>query len=363
MTFHAMRTRGRGLLAAAICLFLFPFAAQAQWWDPPRPGPWKDSSTLGQPTQPAQPDVPVVYTRQHLERARRISNAALPNGEFAKLERMHAEFVRDKVRTTDGTWLVEAVQEGIDNSLRSPDVVIEGFLRDWERAVPDSKLLPVVKAMRWQRAAWNARGGGSSAATPEEARQLFREGLAKAAKALKDSEAAGKETPLWYWTALIVAGSSGASTEAFDTLFDEATARFPTYHTFYYTRVNYLLPQWGGNFKRIDAFVQQSVKRTSATEGSAFYAWIYLDVLQNISGDYLQVTEATWPKMKQAFDDLVTRYPDSWNRNLYATFACRARDRETTARLLGTLGKEAKLGAWSPGITTEGCTRFAFDKV
>jgi len=343
-------------------LLSFPFAAQAQWWDPPRPGPWKDSSTFGRP-QAAQPGAPVVYTREHLEKARRISNAAIPNGEFAKLERMHAEFVRDKVRTTDGAWLVEAVQDGIDNSFQSPNAIVEGYLRDWERAVPDSKLLPVVKAMRWQRAAWNARGGGSSSTTPGEAQQLFREGLAKAAKALKDSEAVGKETPLWYWTALIVAGSSGASTEAFDALFEEAVNRFPTYHTLYYTRANYLLPQWGGNFKRIDAFVQQSVKRTSATEGSAFYAWIYLDVLESINGDYLKVTEATWPKMKQAFEDLVKRYPDPWNRNLYATFACRARDRETTARLLGELGKEAQLGALSPGVTTEGCTRFAFDKV
>ncbi|WP_171090138.1 hypothetical protein [Usitatibacter rugosus] len=362
MPFHAFGVRVRGLLAASLCYFI-PFAAQAQWWDPPRPGRWMGSGTLGQPAQPAQPAQPVVYTRQHLEKARTISSAAIVNGEFAKIERMHAEFVRDKVRTTDGIWLAQAVQEGIDGTLYASDTNVEGYLRNWEQAVPDSKLLPVVKAMRWQRAAWRARGGGSSAATPEEAQQLFREGLAKAAKALKDSEVVGKETPLWYWTALIVAGSSGASTESFDALFDEAVTRFPTYHTLYYTRVNYLLPQWGGNFKRVDAFVQQSVQRTSASEGSAFYAWIYIDVLQKINGDYLEVTAATWPKMKQSFEDLVSRYPDPWNRNLYATFACRARDRETTARLLGTLGKDAQLGAWSPGISTEGCTRFAFDKV
>lgn len=62
--------------------------------------------------------------------------------------------------------------------------------------------------------------------------------------------------------------------------------------------------------------------------------------------------------MKRAFDDMVARHPDNWNRNVYATFACRARDKETTARLLAELGDKAQLGAWSSGISTESCRRF-----
>jgi hypothetical protein len=192
--------------------------------------------------------------------------------------------------------------------------------------------------------------------------QLFRENLAKAAVALKGSEATGKDSPMWYWTALIVAGSTGQAADAFDTLFEEAVTRYPTYQTLYFTRVNYLLPQWGGNFKRVDAFVDKAVARTASSEGNAFYVWLYVDVSRKVDGDYLATTAATWPKMKQGFDDLVARYPDDWNKNLYATFACRARDKEATVRMLRELGDKAQLGAWSEGVTTEGCKRFAFDK-
>ena len=63
--------------------------------------------------------------------------------------------------------------------------------------------------------------------------------------------------------------------------------------------------------------------------------------------------------MRKAFEDLVARHPDPWNKNVFATFACRARDKETSGRLLAELGASASLGAWSPGITTESCRRFA----
>ena len=65
------------------------------------------------------------------------------------------------------------------------------------------------------------------------------------------------------------------------------------------------------------------------------------------------------PAALSHFEDLNARYPDDWNKNLFATFACRARDKETTGKLLIELGPKAQLGAYSNGITTEGCRRFA----
>ena len=88
------------------------------------------------------------------------------------------------------------------------------------------------------------------------------------------------------------------------------------------------------------------------------YAWIYVDLgrkVRNLFGD----SEVSWPRMKKAFEDLNARYRDDWNKNLFATYACRARDKETTGKLLMELGDKASLGAYSDGITTEGCRRFA----
>lgn len=334
----------------AVCLALLPLVSHAQWWDSTTPG--------GVGTKPA----PSAYTREDMARLRMTTAMALAGGEFAKLERMHDEFLRDRLRATDGQWLLEAFQAGIEGQFRGPEADTERYLRDWAAAIPGSTLLPAVKAMRWHRLAWNARGGGFASAVPEEAFQIFRERLDKAAAALGESPNAGKASPLWYSAALSVAASRGASSAAVDALFDEAVARFPTYHRLHYTRVNFLMPEWGGSLETVDAFVEKSVKLTAATEGEAFYAWVYIGVAQGVRGNFLESTRATWPKMKKAFADMVARYPDPYNRNLFATFACRVRDRETTARLLAELGAAAKLGAYSPGITTEGCQRFALEK-
>jgi hypothetical protein len=209
--------------------------------------------------------------------------------------------------------------------------------------------------------AWNQRGSGFSV-TPE-GRDIFKEALGKAAMVLKESEATGKQSPIWYWVALIVAGSSGQPEEKFDALFDEAATKFPTYLPLYLTRVNYLLPQWGGDYDQVDAFVQSAVKRTAATEGISFYALIYRDLLEKHTGnDFMHDTRISWPKMRQSFEDLTRRHPGVVNFVSYAAWACFARDRETTARLLSGIAQDMELSGFAGNVTMSSCRRFAFDK-
>jgi hypothetical protein len=164
--------------------------------------------------------------------------------------------------------------------------------------------------------------------------------------------------------ALIVAGSSGQPAAQFDALFEEAVGKFPTYLPLYLTRLNYYLPQWGGDFGKVDSFIERSVQRTQQTDGSAFYAWLYVDVARKSGGDesFFRATRVSWPRMRDSFDDMIRRYPDTWNKIVYATFACLARDREATAKVLTMLPPDAQLGAYTDGISTDACRRFALEK-
>ena len=340
-------------LAASLCtLLLATGSAHAQWWNPMDHTPPKYWGTEFEPK--------VEYTRRVFEQAKMAANAFVFDDRFDKLERMYAEFEQRQLRTTDGAFMVEAVHEYFADALMAWErPMATRVMEKWEGQVPGSKLRPVIVAVMHVQQAWAARGGRAAMSTPGEAMQIFRERLAAAARALKDSEAVGQDSPIWWWTALVVAGSSGQPAASFDALFEKAVGRFPLYRSLYYTRMNYLLPQWGGSFKAVDAFVMDAVRRTQATEGRAMYAWLYLDIARK-TDSFEGATAVDWTRMNEAFQDLVARYPDPWNRNLYATFACRARDRATTARLLTELGDKAALGAWSEGITTEGCRRFAF---
>ena len=333
--------------------------ALAQWWDPMpggRPPP------IGRPMFQTPPEE-LVYSPLVYDRAGLVAVESVMNGDFGKPDRMHDEFLKEGRRATHGLFLLESVQMAWDRQFRVVDAATlrQAVLQPWEKANPGSRLRKLVEAIAWQRQAWNARGGGYAGRVPGESMAIFRERLGRARKALEAAEPEGRESPLWYWVALIVAGSSGQPEQALSALYEDAAARFPYYHTIHATRMNYLLPQWGGDFDRVDAFVRQVVERTRQKDGEAFYAWLYMDVARKIDGDYLSVTRATWPLMKKGFEDMLARYPDAHNRNLFATHACRARDKATTAKLLAELGPAASLGLDSPGITTESCRRFALE--
>lgn len=347
--------RNPGCLTRGVLLVLFTAAAaaaHAQWWNPSDPTPPARWGTEFAPK--------VKYTRQTVDAAHGAIHDAFWNREdFQKIERMYEEFMRDGIRATDGTWMVEPVAKFSADLGLSDTPITRGVLARWAQKFPQSKLLPLVDAAKLQGQAWAARGNDFASAVPGEGMQIFRERLLLAAKALQAAEPQGKESPIWYWVALTVAGSSGQPRPAFDALFKEGVTRFPYYQPLYRARMNFLLPQWGGSFDEVDRFIAQAVERTSQKEGDAFYAWLYMDVSIKLDGDLFKDTRATWPKMKKGFEDMVARYPDTWNRNLFATFACRVRDKETTARLLTELGAEAKLGMYSPGVTTESCRRFA----
>jgi len=345
------------LRAAFACAFLFGSSTTlAQWWDP---------TDMTPPYLKGTPQAPkVVYNHNKVQSARQAINAAIWNNDFARVERMYDEFLSQNIRATDGTWLVESVQVTFDQLFQAGlEPQMAKVMESWQKAIPDSKLRPVIEAVRWQRLAWNARGGASGSATPGEAMTLFKERLVKAAQALDAAGEAGRQSPIWYWVALIVAGSSGRPDAQFDALFEEAVARFPSYQPLYYTRVNYLLPQWGGDFRRVDAFVAQSVARTAGAEGESFYAWIYTDLmLKHPRRDrFFEDTKATWPHMKKALDDLSRRYPE--NKTLYLAYACHMRDRDTTARLIQELGPSAQVDPFFDGVTIDTCKRFALQPV
>lgn len=336
------------IIAAAIALSAAAPLVSAQWWNP-----------MAEPVPPYDRGKPITYTANTRTHAYMAVNAAILDRDWAKIDRMYDEFIAQDLRANDGFYMVEMIQRVFAERYGALDPArANADLADWEAKQPASKLLPAIRVVMLQAQAWAARGGRHADGVPGESMQIFREKMNAATKALAESETVGRESPIWWWAALIVAGSSGRPAEQFDAMFSEATRRFPSYHTLYYTRVNYLLPHWGGDWGRVDAFVDRAAKSTAAKEGDAMYAWIYVD-LSVKTPDIFTDSRVEWPRMRKAFEDILQRYPTDGNRNLFATFACRARDKETTAKLLGELGARAQLGAYSSGITTESCRRFA----
>jgi hypothetical protein len=74
-----------------------------------------------------------------------------------------------------------------------------------------------------------------------------------------------------------------------------------------------------------------------------------------------ELTPADWKKMKAGFDDIVKRYPDDWNYNHYAWFACVARDAATTKQAFEKVGDRLDTSLWSNRQWLNRCRSLARD--
>ncbi len=145
-----------------------------------------------------------------------------------------------------------------------------------------------------------------------------------------------------------------------DGMFDEGAKRFPRHLPIYSARLNYLLPQWGGDYARVDDFIRAAVRRTQGTEGTVFYKTLYARVHESYHGSaFFRETKASWRLMKHAFLDELAQAPSDDTLNAFAAMACIAQDRETTAQVLAELGTRANLGAGMQDVSTEVCQEFA----
>jgi hypothetical protein len=63
--------------------------------------------------------------------------------------------------------------------------------------------------------------------------------------------------------------------------------------------------------------------------------------------------------MERGIDDVIARYPDAWNLNNFAKFACLALDRAKTKELLGRIGDSIVPQAWSSKSQLEQCARWS----
>lgn len=89
------------------------------------------------------------------------------------------------------------------------------------------------------------------------------------------------------------------------------------------------------------------------------YARIYWNVSGYFDDSFLMRVEGNWPKFRAGLEDLVARYPDRWNLNGFARFACAAGDKDTTRRLLAQINDAAFPAAWPSQAIYYRCRNWA----
>jgi len=288
---------------------------------------------------------------------------------FSQLEEWSRLYRTTKSRTASGLWKLTLFYGGIAQATyeatQTPDreaayQQLEAKLRKWADAYPNSPTAHIIRSDVLLDHAWDIRGGGYASTVPSEAWAPFRQYVAMARENLEAHKAVAAIDPRWYETMLTVARAESWDSARFDKLLNEALDREPLFYQTYFIALEYLLPKWHGSLGKIEAFARAAVNRTSKQEGRSMYARIYWYASQTqFQNDLFTDSLAVWPRMRSGFDDVIARYPDAWNLNNFAKFACLAKDKDKTRELLKRIGTDVVPQAWDPPSLREQCMNWA----
>jgi hypothetical protein len=289
--------------------------------------------------------------------------------DFASLEKVLRAYRSERSRTPSGVWKLSVFYNGIQNSINasmaemgrdSAFEALDARLHSWIKLYPTSPSARIAQSMIFISLAWAYRGNGDASTVKPEAWEPYAANIARAREILESNKTFAASDPHWYVTMLIVARAQGWDAEHFNNLLEEALSKEPLYYQTYFAALDYLLPKWYGGVSEIEALAQDAVKRTRQLEGAGMYARIYWyasedDFENNIFTNSL----AAWTRMKAGFDDILARYPDGWNLNNYAKFACLARDMPTTRALIERTSSNVMPDAWNPISLRQQCADWA----
>jgi hypothetical protein len=286
----------------------------------------------------------------------------LKDEDFDGLERMATSFRRTGARTSSGLWKLTLYYAGVSKAFETYDIdaahwtAVEKVTNAWVGRYPKSPTAHLAHADMLLQHAWAYRGPWRAKEVRAEDWQPFRNYVDQARQYLETYKAIGSSDPRWYELMASIANLQSWSDVDFTNLMNEGLNRYPTFYQLYFAAINYYTPKWGGSAEAIEAFAKDAMKRTRSTEGAGLYARIYWYASQAQYGERL-FTESLvdWPVMKTGIDDLLKKYPDSWNTNNFAKIACLARDKPKTAELLRQIKGPPLTAAWGNAANFERC--------
>jgi hypothetical protein len=280
--------------------------------------------------------------------------------QFALLERAMTDLTKSEKTFASGKSTASAAYQAFRRLMPAPGTRPneQDRIRRWKEAIPNSYFVVFADARYLYGDAWNSRGSGYAGSVSPESWDLYALRLQEAEKKLMSAPQSLKDTPLWDNLLLAIALDSRKVESVPQVVFENAVKRWPRYFDFYEVMLTRLTPKWGGSWDDVEMFIDKWSRQRESTEGTSMYARLYIGMLSQ--GATPDETAMKWAKMRTSFDDLVARYPEPRFKNLYASFACFARDKSSFGKAMSLLpSRELMPDEWLPGSSYEACIRWA----
>lgn len=296
--------------------------------------------------------------------------AAFRYADFDELERLYAIYGKPGVRSPlTGTPRVKHFWMGInkvaDSDLRVSEAYylqMDALTRKWSVDHPQSVLAQLLYAQSLITHAWFYRGGGYANTVSPAAWESFGKYLGLALDQLGRSKSLAGNDTSWHRHVLTVGRGQGWELSQMQSVFEDGIAKNPEDEDLYFTIMTSMLPKWGGDLPTVERFIALVTQKTRDKLGMEMYARLYASLSNTeVKQSLFTATHASWPKMKAGFEDRLSRYPHTDHRNMYAYFACMAKDRAALQEQLELMGDAFERIFWgsSPEQTFDECKAMA----
>lgn len=284
-----------------------------------------------------------------------------PNRDFEKLNALYQEISAIQEPDKNGETRLEKFFKNFTetsfNHGMPPTTDLVAVGTDWVNAYPDS----VAAAVYLGRVTRNAvrqiiyldrkKPGSTESWATQEAM------INKALVQLERVRTQGATDAMWHATYITLISMNGATSQRKLRAYSDALAKIPNpAPDFFQSATNALDLRETKAFPELREMAALAASKTSAREGMAMYAVVYITAIQSTYD--LKVAPfgrsgATWPIMDTALSDLYQRYPSQDTQNLHPILACLAQDKARTAQLLLQLPADKVQRMWAswPGTT------------
>jgi len=276
----------------------------------------------------------------------------LLKGKYDDLERFAAESRRKNLSISDGQPRLAAIYGGLAGCLTSGcrNRLSESewqerlqLLSAWRKIRPESVTAEMAQAKFYVEHAYAIRGQGYANTVQPDAWPLFYKSM-ETAHALLDKASSGvKQDPEWYATMLDIGVAEAWSPDKFSNLYSQARSNAPLYIPIYFNASAYFSPRWHGSAPDLRKFIEDAVDNTRQKLGETLYARLNWNLTSNTM---FTDGQADWQRMKTGFERIVADFPDPWNINNFAKFACLANDGITVLKIAEQIRDEPIEAAW-----------------
>jgi hypothetical protein len=294
------------------------------------------------------------------EQLSRLFFQNLQEEDFSALDELLEKWNTPRERDENGEWKLDSFRIALnypkDNLDWKKDL---RKIQKWRELNPKSIGAAIAEAKYWSAYAWNIRGNDNFEAVDPFAMKVFRERMKRAEQILKDSKSFASNNPLWYVAYLDITVATNRNDKFIEKLFAEGIRKHPYFQPLYVDMSKHWSSKPGerADWRKVNEVVKKAVAVTKDIDGISNYALLYakIDDQQKFEFDLFKNSFAVWGGMKDSYDELVKRYPSATNINAFASYACRAGDKDTYLKLRALMKNHIVPYKWMSNYSLDLC--------